>query len=59
MMGAVGLSLLITSSVVLHIVLPRDGQKSGRPELLDVVLALLIAGSMMSGFLLALGALLG
>ena len=59
MMGAVGLSLLITSSIVLRIVLPRDGQKSGRPELLDVVLALLIAGSMMSGFLLALGALLG
>ena len=59
MMGTVGLSLLIISSVVLRIVLPRDGQKSGRPELLDVVLALLIAGGMTSGLLLTLGALLG
>jgi hypothetical protein len=59
MMATVGLSLLIISSVVLRIVLPRDGQKSGRPELLDIVLSLLIAGSMTSGLLLTLGALLG
>jgi hypothetical protein len=59
MMGTVGLSLLIISSVVLRAVLPRNGQKSGRPELLDVVLSLLIAGGMTSGLLLTLGALLG
>ncbi|HEY5827522.1 MAG: hypothetical protein ACAH24_29580 [Hyphomicrobiaceae bacterium] len=51
--------MLIISSVVLRAVLPRNGEKSGRPELLDIVVSLLIAGGMTSGLLLTLGALLG
>ena len=59
MLGTAGLSLLIVSLVLLRMVVPRNGQGSGRPELLDIFIALVLAGGITSGLLLTLAAVLG
>jgi hypothetical protein len=59
MLGTAGLSLLVVSLVLLRVAVPRNGQQSGRPELLDISIALLLAGGITSGLLLTLAAALG
>ena len=59
MLGTVGLSLLVVSLVLLWIAVPRNGQQSGRPELLDISIALALAGGITSGLLLTVAAVLG
>jgi hypothetical protein len=59
MLGTAGLSLLVVSLVLLGNVVPRNGQGSGRPELLDILIALVLSGGITSGLLLTLAAVLG
>jgi hypothetical protein len=59
MLGIVGLFLLVTTLVLLRIVVPRNGQASGRPELFDIFIALVLAAGVTSGLLLTVAAVLG
>jgi hypothetical protein len=59
MLGTAGLSLMIVSLVLLRIAVPRNGLGSGRPELLDIFIALVLAGGTTSGLLLTFAAVLG